>query len=778
MALLVPIMALLVPMPGYPSTPETGEFAMPTPASLIEARQQKKGSYEVRTQYRDDGEPRYTNRLIFEDSPYLLQHAHNPVNWYAWGEEAFAEAQRLSKPVFLSIGYSTCHWCHVMEEESFDDERVAALLNREFIAIKVDREQRPDIDEIYMTGVQLLSDGGGGWPMSNFLTPQGKPFFGGTYYPRDQFMHLLEKVAQVWSTSHPAILDQADRLYAAIEQRLQARGDAGTVGQAEIDRAVQQLLAGEDKRHGGFRDAPKFPNESHLMLLLDQLERSDTSLHRDPRREALERALNGMLQGGIYDQVAGGFHRYATDQRWLVPHFEKMLYNQAQLARVYARAWRLTAEPEYRRVAVETLDYVLREMRSPQGGFYSATDADSEGEEGRYFVWTWPELTGLLNDRQLNLAVQVYGVSERGNFEGHNILYLPRPLDDVARANGYPDRETLLDELSALKGVLYAERQCRVAPLRDDKIITEWNGLMITALAEAGYLFDQPAYIEAAAEAAAYIWNSSDGGRLYRISSHGSRSTRATLEDYGAYLVAVLALYDATGDTRWLERAVALQQTMDTLFWNATGGGFFVSQSHGDGPVLLRSQSAMDGATASGNSLALVALVALNQRRSTPQLAAQIDQQISRYSAVMRTAPLALGAMLVGVAEYQRAAPRALQYAGDGHVRISAVLDRGVLVVTLSIDEGWHVNASDSGHRDLIDTRLTVHNAPVSTVQYPPGKAMTLSFSEQPLRIYEGDVRIVADSLADSGPVVASLRLQSCSDRLCLAPQTLQLVFH
>jgi uncharacterized protein len=768
--------------------------------SLREARLLKKGSYPVRTRHLKvveamstepvPTEPMYTNRLILEDSPYLLQHAHNPVNWYAWGEEAFAAARKQDKPIFLSIGYSTCHWCHVMEEESFDDDEVAARLNRDFISIKVDREQRPDLDEIYMMGVQLMT-GRGGWPMSNFLTAEGKPFYGGTYYSKEQFLPLLQRVHQTWTDDRSSLIDSAQKVYAAIEEQLSSRGQAARIGQQQIDAAVAQLMSTQDKQHGGSTGAPKFPNESLLLLLLGQIERSDKPLHTNPYWQALHRALDGMLRGGIYDQAAGGFHRYSTDAKWLVPHFEKMLYNQAQLARVYARAWKLSGDEEFRRIAEETLDYVLREMRSEQGAFFSATDADSEGEEGKYFVWQYQELKQQLSVEQLSLLEAVYGVTEGGNFEGNNILYLPQPLDQAALQLSL-QRPTLLQKLEQTKQKLLLLRQQRIPPLRDEKIITEWNAMMITTLSEAGFLLQEQKYITAAVNAADFIWqhNRDENGLLYRIHLNGRSSTQATLEDYSYYLESMLALYDATGENRWLNKANTVQQQMTELFWENDGGGFYVSQADTAGPMIMRSQSAYDGATASGNSVALVALVLLNQRMKNTATEHQIDQQILRYSSRLISSPLSLSYMLTGINEYQHPTPHSVQYAADGHVRAIATrepdnTDAQQLSVELTIEKGWHINSNTTAIENLIATELTVNNAQVTAIHYPKAIEKPVTFADSPLLLYQGKVKIVAElqetskidnDIAVATPIVASITLQACSDSLCLPPETLQLV--
>ncbi|MBI3186590.1 MAG: thioredoxin domain-containing protein, partial [Gammaproteobacteria bacterium] len=641
---------------------------------MRDARRLKKGSYPVRTRHLKAGEPVYTNRLILEDSPYLLQHAHNPVNWYAWGDEAFAAARKQNKPVFLSIGYSTCHWCHVMEEESFDDEIVADILNKNFISIKVDREQRPDLDEIYMTGVQIMT-GSGGWPMSSFLTPDSKPFYGGTYYPKDHFIQLIQRIHEAWIEDPADLNASAEYIYAAIDQHLGTHGSATIIGQPQIDATLAHILAMEDQQYGGQAGAPKFPNETKLFLLLDSIERSDQPLTKNPNWQTLYRALDGMMRGGIYDQLGGGFHRYTTDNQWLRPHFEKMLYNQAQLSRLYARSWKLSGNNEFRRITAETLDYVLREMRTKDGAFYSATDADSEGEEGKYYVWTYQELKQHLNTEQLRLVENVYGVTWEGNLDSANLLYLPRPLHEVASHLKLTNLN-LLQQLSVIKHKLLAVRQQRIPPMRDNKIITAWNSLMITALAESGHLLNEPGYIAAANQAAEFIWrhNRDKHGLLNRIHLNGRSSTRATLEDYSFYLQAVLALYDANGDQKWLSRAKKLHQQMTDLFWDKKNGGFYISQARTAGPMIIRSQSASDGAIASGNSVALLAMVALNQRASSFTLQNQIDKQILRYSSRLMQAPYDLSVMLTGIGEYQHPRPAYVQYAGAGHVKMSATL--------------------------------------------------------------------------------------------------------
>ncbi len=752
-----------------------------------QARLAKQGQYEVRTNLMHNGEPVYTNRLIFEDSPYLLQHAHNPVNWYPWGDEAFVTASAENKPIFLSIGYSTCHWCHVMEEESFDNEQVAELLNTHFISIKVDREQRPDLDEIYMTGVQLIS-GQGGWPMSSFLTSEGKPFYGATYFPPQQFMSLLQRIQQFWSLKREAIESDALSISNKIHQQLTHREKALEIGQLQINQALSALKENEDTQCGGFGNTPKFPNESNLLLLLDQLERDKGPLDENPLWNTLNRALMAMLQGGIYDQLAGGFHRYATDRHWLVPHFEKMLYNQAQLAQLFARTWRLSGaeingNAEYRRICEETLDYVLREMRTEKGTFYSATDADSEGHEGKFFVWSWHELKQLLSEPQIDLLKVVYGTSKGGNFEGNNILFLPKPLIKVAERMKISYHQ-LLDEIDKVKQLLYPVRQKRPAPLRDEKVITEWNAMMIKAFAEAGLILNQTRYTEAAEQAALSIWDNSrdTNGLLLRIYYNGIASGAANLEDYSHYLQALIKLYDATANRDWLDKARQLWRQMSSLFWEPDGGGFYTSQTNTEGPLIVRAQPYFDGATPSGNAVALAALCALNERCCEAGLEQQINQLIARFSAMLEKAPMAMCYMLTGIAQRLSSNPSCVQYAAQGAIKVDAELtatldNRFFATLDLNISSGWHINDQKAADKNLIATQVGLGN---SDAAWTLVNSQYLPSSPRLGMGYQGHLRIQLDleRHLTNVPLLILMQLQACSDSNCLAPQQIEILLH
>ena len=526
-------------MPGQPSVfSHSGALKQ----SLAKALKDKGADYRPRTRYLDArGRPTYTNRLILEDSPYLLQHAHNPVDWRPWGEAAFAAARRENKPVFLSIGYATCHWCHVMEEESFDNEAVARVLNAHCVCVKVDRELCPDVDTYYMTAV-LLMQGQGGWPLSSFLMANGQPFFCGTYYRPEQFTTLLGRVDELWRERRPELRQQAESFARQLAEALAARQSLNEIGPGAIDLAARNILRHYDAASGGFGRAPKFPNEPYLCYLLEYA----VYAGHGEALDAVSHSLHSMIRGGIYDHIGGGFHRYATDRGWLVPHFEKMLYNQANLAAVLIRAWQLTGARDFERVASETLDYLMREMRDPGGAFYSATDADSEGEEGRFFIWDKQEIEAVLEGSAAEFMA-LYQITGEGNFEGRNIPNLARPLEDYARREGL-DYDVFTERLRAARQRLRRRRETRIPPLCDHKIITAWNGLAIRAFALAGRQLKRADYLECAIRAARAVLrhNKTAAGELARASLAGRASMPALQEDYACLAEGLLALYDAT----------------------------------------------------------------------------------------------------------------------------------------------------------------------------------------------------------------------------------------
>ncbi len=551
------------------------------------------------------------NRLIEESSPYLLQHAYNPVDWYAWGDEAFAAAKREGKPIFLSIGYSTCHWCHVMAHESFEDEAVAAVMNQFFISIKVDREQRPDVDSVYMTAVQMMT-GSGGWPLSVFLTPEGKPFYGGTYFPpedvygRPGFKKLLLAIADAWKEDRKGLIESGEKLTASLKQRSESQ--AGEVAKDVPAKAFEVLAGTFDSTYGGFGVAPKFPQPMALTMLLGYWYSSGD----EKALEMVEKTLNEMADGGIYDHLGGGFHRYSTDGRWLVPHFEKMLYDQALISRAYVEAYRITKNERYGRAAKEVFDYVLRDMTSAGGGFYSAEDADSEGEEGLFYVWKPKEIEKVLGGEAAKVFNEYYGVTKEGNFEhDSSILHISKSAAEVAKKFKMTPEE-FAKIIGESKRKLFEYRAKRVRPGRDDKIISGWNGLMISSLAAGGAVMGEEKYIDAANSAADLVLEKLRvNGRLMRYYGKGKAVEKGFLDDYAYMIKGLLDLYEAGFEVRRLVEAKELTEQMIELFADEEGG-FFLTGSDGE-ELLVRSKPGYDGAVPSGNSVAAGALLRLGQ---------------------------------------------------------------------------------------------------------------------------------------------------------------------
>jgi uncharacterized protein YyaL (SSP411 family) len=751
---------------------------------LNQAYLAKGAGYRPRTEhFNEDGTPKFINRLILEDSPYLLQHAHNPVDWHPWSSAAFERAKRENKPLFLSIGYSTCHWCHVMERESFENPAIATLLNKHFIPVKVDRESHPDVDHTYMTAVMLLT-GHGGWPMSTFLTPEGKPFYGGTYYPPGQFSSLLEQVAKVWAEQREEVEIQATRIAAAVAEQNRLSGSSQAFDPATLNLAISNMGQIFDELQGGFGQAPKFPQEPWLFLLLDQAERRNDA----KALEMLTTTLDHMMHGGIYDQVGGGFHRYATDYEWLVPHFEKMLYNQAHLSRVYLGAWRLTGHERYRRVTSETLDYVLREMTAPQGAFYSATDADSEGEEGLFFTWTLREIRDTLTPEDAELAKSLYSVSRLGNFEGRNILHLERSLEGYAQKHGM-DLHTLRQRVDRINEALLQARNQRIPPLRDDKIITAWNGMMITAFAEAASLLDSDAYRQAAAAAAEFLWqkNRRGPGQLWRAHLDGRSSIDARQEDYAYFAEALLALYDLTGEQHWLERAGELADALLERFIDNEGGGFYLNDAQASITAMGRPKDdGGDGATPSGTSVALQALQGLWRRTGNLTYRQQTDSLIGHFASSLARQPHAYSYMLTAIACHREGELRSHAYAAQGGIRLSASVSPHTarsmrLTVTLEIPPGWHINSAQPGNDELIGTQLHLADGSsgweLGPVVYPEGELQTLALQKNPVSLYSGRVRLEASvrptaATASHSTLPLGVRLQACNDKVCLPPET------
>ena len=590
------------------------------------------------------------NQLAHETSPYLLQHAHNPVDWFPWGEEALGIARADDRPIFLSIGYSACHWCHVMERESFENEQTAALMNTNFVNIKVDREERPDLDAIYMEAVQAMT-GSGGWPMSVFLTPTGQPFYGGTYYPPQprygmpSFSQILLAVSEAYQDRRGDIEEQAQRLTDAIGRTGSLSADGDTLSTEILSEATGRLLQYFDEQYGGFGDQPKFPQPMTLEFAMSQYRRSG-----DPDvLHIAEHTLQKMAAGGIYDQIGGGFHRYSVDRIWLAPHFEKMLYDNAQLLRAYLHAWQINGRPEHRRIIDETVDYVLREMTAPQGGFYSAQDADSEGEEGKFFVWTAEEIEAILGKEEADLLGRTYGVTPTGNFEGKTILNLKRTVADVAQQAGAPV-ETVAERLAAARQRLFMEREKRIKPGRDEKILTEWNGLMIHALADVGVVLGREDALEAARKSAAFILAEmrQDNGFLFRSYKDGRARFNAYLEDYAAFARGLVALYEATFELHWLAEAVRLTKIIQAQFADEVRGGFYQTGIAHE-QLVVRRKDFIDNAIPSGNSMAAEMLLRLAKLTGNDDYRSEATRIFQIMAAAMGQQPTGFGRLLTAL---------------------------------------------------------------------------------------------------------------------------------
>src|SRR5437870_5641194 len=626
------------PLPGAPP------FEAALARRLARAARQRDAETKPRTRHLGpDGAPRYTNRLVLETSPYLLQHAHNPVDWHPWGDEAFATARREGRPVLLSIGYSTCHWCHVMEDESYEDLEIAEFLNAHFVAIKVDREERPDVDEVYLAAVQAMT-GSGGWPLNVWLTPDRKPFYGGTYFPprdgvrgaRTGFLTVLRTLAEVYARdparAAAAAADLAGRLGGGVE-----RASDDVPAAASIRAAVTTFATGFDATWGGFGRAPKFPRPSVLALLLRYYRRTG-----DAHALAMATAtLDRIAAGGIHDQLGGGFHRYATDAEWRVPHFEKMLYDNAQLAALYLEAFQATGREDFAGIARETLDYVAREMTSPEGGFYSATDADSAGGEGAYFVWTAAEIDAAVGEQQGRLVRTFFDVAPEGSF----VLWRPRPAAEVAAGAGVTPEE-LARAVDAARPALLAARARREPPATDRKILVAWNGLMVSAFARGALVVGEPRYRAAARRAAALLVSRAVArDRLRHELAEGRATGEAFLDDYAFLIAGLLDLFEVDPDPRWPRQAIALQERLDADFADAAAGGYFFTAAEHEA-LPTRPQPDDAGALPAGNSVAALNLLRLAEPTGDEPYRGRAAGTLRRFRGVRGRAPSALPAML------------------------------------------------------------------------------------------------------------------------------------
>ncbi len=623
------------------------------------------------------------NRLANEQSPYLLQHADNPVDWYPWGEEAFNSARELDRPIFLSIGYATCHWCHVMEHESFEDDEVARLMNEAFVNVKVDREERPDIDGIYMAVAQMAT-GQGGWPLTIVMTPDRLPFFSGTYFPRESrfgrpgMLDLVPRIRELWQTRRDDLLTAAQETY----DRLQSLAEADRSGRAldteTLSRGFQELELEFDRERGGFGRAPKFPTPHRLLFLLRFWRRTGA----DRALEMVVETLDSLRAGGIFDQVGYGFHRYSTDDRWFLPHFEKMLYDQALLVMAYVEAFQVTSDMRHAVVAQQVLEYLQRDMTAPDGGFYSAEDADSEGEEGKFYLWSEEELRQVLGESDAALAAATWGIRPGGNFvdeatgerPGTSIPHLAKPLAARAIEVGLPPSELEL-RLESVRERLLEHRSRRIRPLLDDKILTDWNGLMIAALAKAGKALDMPEYVEAASRAAKFLWTTmqADGRLLHRYRG-GDADIEGNLDDYAFFAWAEIELHQATQDPEHLRRAIVLTDAMLERFRDGASGGLFFSPS-GRQDLIVRQREVYDGAVPSGNSVALSNLLRLARLTARPEYERAAGEISRAFSRTVDSHPSAFSMFLCGL-ELVADGGQELVIAGDPEsVAVKEMLD-------------------------------------------------------------------------------------------------------
>lgn len=598
-----------------------------------------------------------TNRLIHEKSPYLLQHAHNPVNWYPWGKEAFQKAQKEDKPIFLSIGYSSCHWCHVMEEESFEDPKVAELMNKYFVSIKVDREERPDIDNIYMTACQMMS-GQGGWPLTIIMTPDKRPFFAATYIHRESLygqigmLELLPRLANIWNNQRGRALKVAREATSTVSIFLK-NISGSDIGEETLRDAYHDLVRAYDKKNGGFGHIPKFPMPHHLTFLM----RYNKRTKNDRALMMVENSLSAMRLGGVYDHVGFGFHRYSTDEMWLLPHFEKMLYDQALLALSYLDAFQITKKDKFARTAREIFQYVKRRMTSPEGAFYTAEDADTNGEEGLFYQWSMDEIRLVLEENETALAIKAYNLEESGNYQeestglktGRNILYMTKDIQALARDLGMSE-DYLRNELQNIRLKLFEQRQKRPRPLLDDKILTDWNGLMITALARGGRVLNEPEYTKTAAGAAQFVLENmqkKDGGLLHRFKD-GEAAFTGNLDDYAFLTMGLLELYESDFNHRWLEEAIRISKVMIEHFRNEEDGGFYMTPDNGE-EMLARPRQIQDGAYPAGNSIAMLNLFKLSRITGDSRYEKIADSADRSVSDLVKQSPVSFTQLLCGI---------------------------------------------------------------------------------------------------------------------------------
>ncbi|MDE0017325.1 MAG: DUF255 domain-containing protein [Candidatus Poribacteria bacterium] len=733
-----------------------------------------------------DGSWKWTNRLVHETSPYLLLHAHNPVDWYPWNDEALALAKKEHKLIFLSVGYSTCYWCHVMEREVFSNPEIAEMMNENFINIKIDREERPDLDEIYMTATQLLVQRGG-WPNSIFLTPDLKPFYAGTYFPpadtpgRPGFPTILDAVHEAWVTREAEVIESANQISNTIEMAT-SRGftalNARAVDRSLTTSALDYLRTAYSHAYGGFGTAPKFPSPANLEFLLSEYQR-ESGLQTPPAKDEsllkmITHTLDMMAYGGMYDQIGGGFHRYSVDAKWLIPHFEKMLYDNAQLAKVYLRAYQLTQEPRYRRVAEEVFSYIFREMTAPEGGFYSALDAETDAEEGKYYVWTADEIQKILgNPKDTSRFNEIYGVDKGPNFEGKSVLYVPDGSEVEGSVKG----------LSTAREKLLTARFEREYPLLDTKIIVNWNGLMIDALAYGYQVLGEERYLAAASKAARFIRDTlrKPDSELWHTYTAGVVKQDAYLDDYAFFVRGLLRLHAATGEDQWLTSARSLTDKMIQLFWDDKSGGFYYTKADAK-HLIVRTKKPYDSAIPSGNAVAVRNLLAFgtDYRHYAEKTLRIFAESMAQSPSSFMYMHFALNDYLTSEEDEDSSESSIVTATAKVKEKADAVFN---VELQLKIAAGWHINANPAGQDNLIPTTVSVDaNAPVEIVDitYPKGRTTRFEFSDEPLNIYEESLTISLQLKPKpnvvrkkNAPITLKLTYQPCNDTECLLPQTL-----
>jgi len=743
----------------------------------------RREEYEISSRYICGQSPCYTNRLIIENSPYLLQHAHNPIDWLPWAAESLEKARREDKPVFLSIGYAACHWCHVMEEESFDNEAIASLLNEHFISIKVDREQRPDIDEFYANAVMYFQ-GVQGWPMSLFLTPDGKAFFGGGYYNEQEFRLLLLQIKKKWETRREHTISEAEQVLDHLQAKNGESIQISHLQDAVRKQALNDILSFHDSYYGGFGHGSKFPREPWLFLLLNE---AYVNRESDYAFTALKNTLTHIARSGIHDHLAGGFHRYAVDPFWKVPHFEKMLYTQSLLARLFLQSHNIEADNELKSVANKTLQFMLNEMQSPTGGFYASLDADTPEGEGYYYLWNTAQLESALDADEAVFAAELYNIDDSGESKSKgSVLHMTSSVEVFSRTKKLPV-ETTQAKIARINKKLLRSRENRLAPSLDKKIIMSWNGIAIMALTEGARVLHNPDYLSIAVKTAEFIWDNMQHDKgFHRVSILGKSEQTAQLDDYAWYLAALIALYDAENNILWLDRAEKIAARIGSGFLDNRHGGLFQTDKDDDNGLPVRPKSAFDKTLPSANAIASQSLIRLARRTGNNDYNELAENILSAFSAEAKQIPSAYSGILIASHELSNQANTLPLFTARGNIRIDASIsplssELYRLDIKLKMRNKWHINSSKPLDKQLIPTRIQVDKSSdwfLQSVHYPVPKIMTTSFSQRPLALYEDTVVINAEIRKGKSQKNPTLKLdiQACNDQICLPPEQLYLL--